>query len=108
MPKKKLKEGDKVAHMSNLSLPGYVERIIFKRILLTSRDESGQPVKTKDDKFEKKPHSRLIGIEVSFKDLDSGKILKEVFHSNNLVPWEIVEKGEKAVQQYRENNVNLK
>lgn len=97
MPKRKFIEGEKVAHISNLKLELFVNRIIFKSVRI--------PV-IKEKEVVDKNVSKIVGIEVTYSDPENGKLIKNVFHSSTLVPWDIAQKGEIEASKYLENNIN--
>lgn len=100
--KTKFKEGDRVAHRSDLNLKLLVERILFETHERVLRDESGNGIKNDEDSFVKTPVKRIAGIECSF---STGNEIKKIkLHSLNLVPWEVAKKGETYVELWLKNN----
>lgn len=78
------KEGEDVAHKECLSDKLIVRRIIKKKVKIPGTDKD-------IDKF--------IGLECAWwqGSGDEKKYVKSIFHSRELVPWEIAQKGEKEV-----------
>jgi len=101
MPSKekyKFQEGEKVAHISNLKLELFINRIIFKSVKI--------PVLYQDKKVSEKSVSKIDSIEVSFADPETGRLHKDRFHSRLLVPWEVAKKGELTAIRWLEGNNN--
>lgn len=81
MPKSKwIKKGVPVVHITNLEKEFTVDHIIFKSTKVT------------DDDGKVKNISKIIGVELISVNGD-GKVEKTVFHSRELVPLSIAEKG---------------
>ncbi len=77
------KTGDHVAHRDNISLRMEVERIIYK----------------KREMFDGSFKNFCIGVRCRWWIGD--EMNKEVYHSNTLIPWDIVEKdGIRGAQNY--------
>jgi|GEM_PF-2339207 len=96
--KYKFQEGEKVAHISNLKLPLFINRIIFKSVKI--------PVLLQDKKITEKTVSKIYAIEVSYADPQTSRLLKDRFHSRLLIPWAVAVKGQRAAINWLEDNNN--
>ena len=96
-----LKDGDLVCHVSNLKLVLSIDKVIYE-----SREiicEAGTPrcYKKDDGQFYCR-RSFIQGVQCKYLDKVSGQIhiIKELFHSNTLIPYAIVLQGEVAIQNF--------
>ena len=97
MAKYLFKEGEQVYHKENLSLLMTVSRILKESKMFTKGyDAKGNAIKEEG--------IRLIGIEVHWWQADPITKIKDLkthkFHSTELVPKEIGEKGEEATKEW--------
>lgn len=97
----RFKVGDAVAHVDNLG-----NRMYVGNILISSVDVSTGNIIELDGKrvFEKKPKKMLRGIECHwYEKRDDGDVVlrKHIFHSRELVPYDVAEKGIEAVIEYQ-------
>lgn len=95
------KEGDSVYHKNNLKLELIVDVIYKEKKLVPDKYNE------KENKFEKKEVTVMRGIGVHWWGA-SNNIETFRFHSNELVPKSVAEKGEDAVIEYFKNNNNGK
>lgn len=90
--KRFFKEGDLVAHKENLELKMEVRRIIRSRKIYKKEGN--------------KERVFTLGVECGWwvgKELN-----KDVFHTNSIIPWDVVEEGFIAVIKYIEARSNIK
>ena len=85
--------GEEVAHIGQLDQRMIVKDIKWKIVNVPTGNV------TKDDKLEKKKKKLLDAIEVVWWDKEK-KFYKERFHSGQLIPWVIAEKGDEAAQEW--------
>lgn len=85
--------GEEVAHIGQLDQQMIVKDIKWKIVNIPTGNL------TEDDKLEKKKKKLLDAIEVVWWDKEK-KFHKERFHSGQLIPWVIAEKGEEATQEW--------
>jgi hypothetical protein len=78
------KEGDEVAHKENPSLKMNVKAVLFKDHKIPGTDKS--------KKF-------LIGIRCAWWKSKEEYVF-QIFHSRELVPWNIAEKGKEAIIEW--------
>jgi len=99
MSKYKFKEGDEVFHKDNLT-----EKLIVRRIL----KESKEILKWNGKEQVKESVIKMIGIECHWwsfnKETEKKELIKDKFHSNELIPKEIVEKGKEEIVKFINNN----
>jgi hypothetical protein len=103
MSKYHFKEGEEVCHKDNLT-----EKLIVSRVLKESIEinkgfdsEKNEPIK--------KVVVRMIGIECHWwkKDRDSEEkvLMKHRFHSSELIPYFIIEKGPTEIEAWMRNQM---
>lgn len=101
LKKKYLKEGDNVCHVSNMKVVMSIDRIVYEsREILVSKSTTNAILKQDGYYYIRK--SFLQGIICKYIDSSFGKpeIIREQFHSNSLIPHEIVLKGDKAINDF--------
>ena len=101
LKKKYLKEGDSVCHVSNLKVVMSIDRIVYEsKEIPVSKSTPNARLKTDGSYYIRK--SFLQGIICKYIDNSFGKaeIMRESFHSNSLIPHEIVLKGEKSINDF--------
>lgn len=96
--KKIFKEGEVVAHIENLQQKMNVARILKEVTTYPTgeTDNEGNPVRKKG--------SKMIGIECHWWEAieERNTLRKERFHSRELIPWNIAERGIEAVKDFQE------
>ena len=97
MSKYHFKEGDEVRHKYNLEKLLVVCRILKdSKEIISGYDANNEPLK--------KSVVRMIGVECHFweydKELGEKVFRKEKFHSRELIPEFIVEKGKEAIEEW--------
>lgn len=88
----KYSEGEDVAHKDNLGLKMVVKRILRRIKEVKPKDGNPEHMLVQDRTFS------IIGIECGW--WEGNKLVKERFHSRELVPWTIVTQGEENVKQF--------
>ena len=97
--KELFKEGETVFHKNNLKQELIVDNIYKEKKTIVDKYNS------KEGKFDKKEVTVMRGVGVHWWDA-SGEFQTYRFHSNELVPKGVAEKGEEAVIEYFKNNNN--
>ena len=95
--KELFKEGETVFHKNNLKQELIVDNIYKEKKTIVDKYNS------KEGKFDKKEVTVMRGVGVHWWDT-SGNFQTYRFHSNELVPKSIAEKGEEEVIEYFKNN----
>jgi uncharacterized protein YodC (DUF2158 family) len=92
---KKFREGDELAHKDNLAHKITVYEIFTETIMVA--DGYSEEKKC----FIKKPKKVIRGIGCHW--FENGQLQTHRFHSRELVPWEVAQKGASAVHDYLTN-----
>lgn len=90
-----IEEGGEVAHKDNPSQKMYVERILKSSREIDYGDGAGNT--------SKKTITRTHGVECHWFDSEK-KFQTGKFHTRELIPYEIAEQGEDAINKWVENN----
>lgn len=101
----RFKQTDEVAHIHNLSQKMIVVGAKFRNI-----EQSTGEFKDKDNPkegFRTEKKRKITGISVEWWNSD-GELLKNVFHSHSLVPWNIAVKGEEEAKAWLSEQINYK
>lgn len=93
--RKWIKEGAEVAEKDNLGHKMIVSRILKKTKKVASYKRNPDGTVKYDNK------TVMEGVECYW--WEEGKMCKERFHTRRLVPWEVAEKGQKAVIEFIES-----
>lgn len=83
--KKWIKEGDPVAHITNIHMKMVVDKLIYRSLNMSEEGEA-------------KLIKCLRGVQCSW--FEGEKLRRSVFHSRTLVPWDIALKGERVVTDF--------
>lgn len=88
------KEGDDVAHKENITLKLEVKRIVIDKKSF------------KDDDGTKITRRHIAGIECGW--WNGEDYMKEIFHSNSIIPWDIAMLGHASVMRYLTEKKEMK
>jgi len=96
-----LKEGDAVCHISNMKAIMTIDKIIYESREIICNNNTPKAILKEDGQYYRRK-SFLQGIQCKYLDVTSGRlsIIKELFHSNTLIPHSIVIHGESAIQNF--------
>ena len=96
-----LKEGDLVCHVSNLKLMLSIDKVVYeRREIVCDKNQPSAYMKADGQYYQRR--SFIQGVQCKYLDQVSGQvhIIKELFHSNTLIPYAVVLKGEAAIQDF--------
>ena len=95
-----LKEGEPVAHITNLSFRMSIEKLLYKRAEIFCNQSDPNAFFDTNQKRWLRNKKLLVGVRCRWVNGD-GMFESTDFHSRELVPWEVALKGASEVDNFR-------